>query len=137
MIEEAALAARKVVATAAFVARQIEAARRVPTPKDPRTRAWRNQAACRAMCEMHAIEARVTGALPAGPAVLVANHLSYIDPLVIGGVVACLGIAKAEIADWPVLGARMRDLGVLFVRRGDPRSGARALRAALAALEEG
>jgi len=138
VIDEAGLAARKAMATAAFVAREIAFERwRDAGANDACARAWRSREAARSMCKMHAIEARVEGVVPRRTAVLVANHVSYIDPLVVGALVACLGIAKAEVAEWPLVGARLRDLGVLFVRRGNAWSGARALRAALAALRRG
>jgi 1-acyl-sn-glycerol-3-phosphate acyltransferase len=46
-------------------------------------------------------------------------------------------VAKSEIESWPVLGAAARQLGILFVRRGNAHSGARALRGALRALGSG
>jgi 1-acyl-sn-glycerol-3-phosphate acyltransferase len=134
---QVALATSRIARAAALVARSMANERIAQTSDGPLVRAWRNQAASRAMCEAHTIEARVTGALPAQPAILVANHLSYIDPMVIGSLVACVGVAKAEVAGWPVIGARLRDLGVMFVRRGDAYSGARVLRGAMAALRDG
>jgi 1-acyl-sn-glycerol-3-phosphate acyltransferase len=98
--------------------------------------AWLHEA-CRRLCRLHGFSVEVAGALDATPAILVANHLSYIDPLVLGSVVPCAPIAKAELADWPLLGAGMRALGTLFVRRGDSSSGARILRASLRALAAG
>ncbi len=69
--------------------------------------------------------------------VLVANHLSYVDPLAITRLFPALAIAKAEVAEWPVLGGVMERLGVLFVQRECPHSGARVLKAALRALRHG
>lgn len=138
MMQEAGLAARRVAATAAIVARALARDRGIEAAQEGAVaRARRNQAMARAMCEAHAIEPYVAGALPSGPAVFVANHVSYVDPLILAALVPSIGIAKAEVAAWPVLGARLRDLGVLFVRRGDAHSGARALRGAIAALRSG
>jgi 1-acyl-sn-glycerol-3-phosphate acyltransferase len=92
---------------------------------------------CRMVCERHGFAVEVEGRLPSGTALLVANHLSYIDPVVIGSLIPCAPLAKAELADWPVVGTGARTLGVLFVKRGDVLSGARALRAALRCLREG
>jgi 1-acyl-sn-glycerol-3-phosphate acyltransferase len=46
-------------------------------------------------------------------------------------------VGKREIANWPVLGTHLRDLGVMFVQRDDPFSGANVLRQAARALAAG
>jgi 1-acyl-sn-glycerol-3-phosphate acyltransferase len=92
---------------------------------------------CARICDRHGFGLEVDGRLPRGPAVFVANHVSYIDPLVIGSLFPCVPLAKAEIASWPVVGNGAQALGVIFVRRGDVWSGARAIRSGLRALEEG
>jgi lyso-ornithine lipid O-acyltransferase len=75
--------------------------------------------------------------VPVGPVVLASNHLSWLDPLVVASVVPCAPVSKADVSRWPVVGTLARDLGVVFVRRGDPSSGARALQAAAGALAHG
>ncbi|MBI2524899.1 MAG: 1-acyl-sn-glycerol-3-phosphate acyltransferase [Candidatus Rokubacteria bacterium] len=73
----------------------------------------------------------------AGPVLIVANHVSLLDPPVVGG--ACRRqlcfMAKAELFDIPLLGRLLRAVNARPVRRegGD----ARALKAALRVLEEG
>lgn len=69
--------------------------------------------------------------------VLVANHLSYVDPLAITRLFPALAIAKAEVEEWPLMGRVMGRLGVLFVRRECAHSGARVLKTALRALRRG
>lgn len=69
--------------------------------------------------------------------ILVANHLSYVDPLAITRLFPALAVAKAEVAEWPVLGGVMSRLGVLFVQRDQPHSGARVMKTALRALRRG
>jgi len=63
--------------------------------------------------------------------------VSYLDPLVVSSVAPCISIAKDETESWPLIGRGLRSLGVLFVRRGDAYSGARALRRARRALGQG
>jgi lyso-ornithine lipid O-acyltransferase len=92
---------------------------------------------CRRMCAVHDFRVDVAGAVPAGPAVLVANHVSYIDPLVIAQVAPSIPICKGEVAGWPLIGGAMTGLGVLFVRRDDVYSGAVTLRAAARVLDSG
>ncbi|HEU0026680.1 MAG TPA: lysophospholipid acyltransferase family protein [Ktedonobacterales bacterium] len=65
---------------------------------------------------------RATGAenLPAeGPALVVSNHLSLIDPLAIGvSLPRELHIlAKSEVFEWPVIGGLARRCGVVPIRR--------------------
>jgi 1-acyl-sn-glycerol-3-phosphate acyltransferase len=67
----------------------------------------------------------------------VANHVSWIDPLVLVGLLPVAAVAKAEVARWPVLGSVCGAGGVLFLRRGDAFSGARVLRGMLRAFAAG
>lgn len=102
-----------------------------------RERARLLHGAARALCAMHALRVRVTGALPAPPFVIVANHVSYLDPIILASLTPCTAIAKQEIGGWPIIGDRARALGVLLVDRARPESGARVLRSALRALRHG
>lgn len=62
------------------------------------------------------------GTAPDFPCILMANHRSYIDPAVLARDVPGYGVAKAEMANWPVVGWGARVAGVLFIRREDPKS---------------
>lgn len=65
-----------------------------------------------------------------------ANHLSWLDILLIGGATGASFVSKAEVANWPVLGTLARLGGTLFVkreRRGEAGRQADALAAALRA----
>ncbi len=57
------------------------------------------------------------GSPPAPPFFLVANHLSYVDVLVLASRVDAVFIAKSEVAGWPVIGRLCRSVGTLFVDR--------------------
>jgi 1-acyl-sn-glycerol-3-phosphate acyltransferase len=63
--------------------------------------------------------------------------VSYLDPIVIGGLVPCVPISKLDVSAWPVVGGFARDLGVLFVERGRAHSGMRTLRNAARSLADG
>ncbi len=58
------------------------------------------------------------GPEPAPPFLLAANHLSYLDVLVLGSRLPTTFVAKAEVATWPVLGPLCNSFGTLFVDRG-------------------
>ena len=89
------------------------------------------------MCSLHGIRVDVVGAPRSEPAIYVANHLGYVDPMAILSVVPCAPIAKEEIGEWPIVGQALRELGVMMVYRHDPYSGARVLRNTIRTLEQG
>ncbi len=95
------------------------------------------QSVAHQLCRSHGIDVVSRGPCPPPGSVLVANHVSYIDALVLPSLLPSTCIAKCEVARWPGIGAAARRLGILFVDRKSPWSGARALRAAAHALEAG
>ncbi|OFX22698.1 MAG: hypothetical protein A2V77_10825 [Anaeromyxobacter sp. RBG_16_69_14] len=91
----------------------------------------------RRMLELHGIELDAHGPLPLGPAILAANHVSWLDPLVVASLLPCVPISKADVAGWPVVGTIARELGVVFITRGDTNSGMRVLRQTRVAFGHG
>jgi 1-acyl-sn-glycerol-3-phosphate acyltransferase len=61
------------------------------------------------------------GNVAAGPALVVSNHISWLDIIVLGQFVPGCFAAKSEIAGWPVVGYLSRHAGTLFIRRGDKK----------------
>lgn len=57
------------------------------------------------------------GPAPEPPFLLAANHLSYLDILVLASRLPTTFVAKAEVAGWPVLGPLCSSFGTLFVDR--------------------
>jgi lyso-ornithine lipid O-acyltransferase len=106
-------------------------------PGEAMARARRLAELCRILCDLHEIDVEVRGELPASPAILVANHLGYIDPLVLCSLLPLSPIAKSEISDWALIGVPLERLNVSFVRRGDAHSGARVLLRSLRTLGAG
>ncbi|MES2742410.1 MAG: lysophospholipid acyltransferase family protein [Pseudomonadota bacterium] len=62
-----------------------------------------------------------TGAAPLAHAMVVANHVSWLDIFVINSVYPCRFVAKAEIRAWPMLGWLAAGAGTVFIARGDRR----------------
>lgn len=76
----------------------------------------------RGLCRILGVRLSVAGPPPRGSFLLVANHLSYLDVIVLGGLMPCAFVAKSEIARWPVIGFLARAMGTLFVERENRRA---------------
>jgi 1-acyl-sn-glycerol-3-phosphate acyltransferase len=61
------------------------------------------------------------------PRLVVANHRSTLDILLLLDLFGGQLLARADMAGWPAIGPMARRAGTLFVDRGDPRSGAAAV----------
>lgn len=67
----------------------------------------------------------LTGApLAEGPVLIAANHLSYMDILVLSAAMPCSFVAKAEVAGWPFFGLLARLQRTVFVAREAKRESA-------------
>ena len=64
---------------------------------------------------------RVDGAAPLQHALIVSNHISWLDIFVINSLHPCRFVAKAEIRAWPVLGWLVAQAGTVFIARGNRR----------------
>jgi 1-acyl-sn-glycerol-3-phosphate acyltransferase len=101
---------------------------RTSRPLEPRAAAERLAAALEVIGRAHDLEVRVRGEIPRGPALIVANHVSYLDPIAILPRCPAIPIAKGDVAGWPIIGGIARGLGVVFVQREDPAERVAALR---------
>ena len=106
---------------------ELGAARGAP-PRDAREAAHRLAGVLGAIGRAHALSISVRGEVPRGTALVVANHVSYLDPLAILPTCPAIPVSKGEVMGWPIVGDIGRALGVVFVRRVDPLARARALR---------
>lgn len=77
-------------------------------------RVWARCAAWTIGLEIHA-----DGPIPEPPCLVVCNHLSYLDIIVLGSCVPAVFVAKSNVAQWPVVGAMCRAAGTLFIDRTD------------------
>ena len=108
-----------------------------PTSSEHSARAWRLHLMCCQVCHAHDLRIHAEGPFPPRGSVIVTNHLSYLDPLVLGALFPLRAVAKSEVAAWPVVGEIGRSLGVLFVNRASATSGARVLLSAIRSLRQG
>lgn len=75
---------------------------------------WWHERACRIL----GIHVQISGALPEGSALLVANHISWLDIPVLGSAGPIAFLSKAEVRDWPVMGWLAAAAGTHFIARG-------------------
>lgn len=106
-------------------------------------RRWRHAAtrgAARWMLRLTGIPLSVDGAaLPHSGVMIVANHASYLDGLVLAAALEgeLTFIAKQELEHQLVAGPFLKRLGAIFVRRIDPRAGAEDTEKILRAARSG
>lgn len=70
-----------------------------------------------ALCRLMAIHITVSGLTPSAPCLLVTNHLSYVDVLVLASLLPARFVAKAELGGWPLIGGMCRAVDTFFVDR--------------------
>jgi 1-acyl-sn-glycerol-3-phosphate acyltransferase len=58
---------------------------------------------------------------PVSPALIICNHISWLDIFVINSVHACRFVAKSDIRDWPLIGWLCDKSGTIFIARGKQR----------------
>ena len=107
--------------------------RMTPLQKEERIRAW-----SLALLEKFAIQLVVHGTPPAqGPLLLVANHISWLDIVVMLAARPCRFVSKADIKHWPLVGAMVSAGGTLFIERESRRDAMRVVHHMAAQLSAG
>jgi 1-acyl-sn-glycerol-3-phosphate acyltransferase len=83
------------------------------------------------------VRVETSGSAPRPPFLLVANHLSYLDVLVLASRLPSVFVSKAEVRRWPLLGPICTALGTLYIDRGQRRDIPRVMAEIEAALDHG
>src|SRR5213075_3605373 len=71
---------------------------------------------CRFACRVLGIRIRTHGSMPSS-GLLVSNHLSYLDIVVLSSIRPCVFVAKRDVAAWPLFGWLAYAAGTIFVDR--------------------
>lgn len=71
---------------------------------------------CRGILKALGIRVSVHGELP-HRGLVVANHLSYLDIMILSAVMPCFFVSKAEIGRWPYFGKAARTGATIFIDR--------------------
>jgi len=82
----------------------------------PSARAAWLQKSSRRILRIFGVETQCAGKIPSS-GLLVCNHLSYLDILVLAALAPSVFVAKGEVKHWPVLGWFTKLAGTIFVQR--------------------
>ena len=94
-----------------------------PDQKSERIQTW-----AKSSLAMLGIDLKVNGEAPSkGPVLLVANHISWLDIVVLLASCPCHFVSKSEIGKWPVVGTLTRAAGTLFITRSSRRDALRVV----------
>ncbi|MBC8010722.1 MAG: 1-acyl-sn-glycerol-3-phosphate acyltransferase [Burkholderiales bacterium] len=80
---------------------------------------------CARMLRVLNVRVVAKGSPPAGGVILAANHLGYLDILVLGAATPTVFVAKSEVRGWPLFGWMAARAGTRFIDRGRTRDVAR------------
>lgn len=74
------------------------------------------------------VHLQVVGEPPSsGPLLVVANHLSWLDIIVMNAVRPCRFVSKADVRHWPLIGRLVAGSGTLFIEREKRRDALRVV----------
>ncbi len=74
------------------------------------------------LCQVFGIRLRTYGEIGSGPLFVVANHISFLDILLMGSIAKLSFVSKAEIANWPIVGVVAKMGDTVFHKRGSESS---------------
>ncbi|MBT9096664.1 1-acyl-sn-glycerol-3-phosphate acyltransferase [Methylovulum psychrotolerans] len=67
------------------------------------------------------LDVTLEGAWPEQPGLIVSNHVSWLDIILLGQYLPAYFVAKSDIASWPIFGFMARQSGTIFIRRGEKK----------------
>ena len=93
------------------------------TEREQRVQAWSLR-----MLQVLGITLKVQGTPPAqGPLLLVANHISWLDIVVIHAAGYCRFVSKSDVKHWPIVGTLATGSGTLYIERTSRRDAMRVV----------
>jgi 1-acyl-sn-glycerol-3-phosphate acyltransferase len=91
----------------------------------------------RTLLDRVGVDLKVVGRAPTSSCIIVANHRSYLDPILMLCHLYAYPVAKAELANWPLIGKGAQLAGILYLKREHSGSRANTLKLMTQKLEEG
>ncbi len=108
-----------------------------PRWSEPRRQAT-VQAWARRMLHILGVPLQVQGQPPArGPVLLVANHISWLDILVMHAARHCRFVSKSDVKHWPLIGTLATGGGTLYIEREKRRDAMRVVHHMAQSLQAG
>lgn len=89
------------------------------------------------MLELMGIQLRAEGDPADGPVLLVANHISWLDILVMHAARHCRFVSKSEVRHWPLIGTLATGAGTLYIERESRRDAMRVVHKMAESLRAG
>jgi len=92
---------------------------------------------CRRIVRALGLQCEIEGPIPeagAGGLAVVANHLSYLDILVMSATRPFVMVSKCEVRGWPLLGWITAQAGTVYVERADVKGGQKQTHAEVNAM---
>lgn len=87
--------------------------------RERRVQRWSRQLV--AICGVKLRFDQARQAEPASPALIICNHISWLDIFVINALHPCRFVAKSDIRSWPLIGWLCAHTGTIFIARGRAR----------------
>ena len=104
-----------------------------PQQREARVQVWASQ-----LLRIWDIELEVRGQpVLLGPALMVCNHISWLDILVIHAARHCRFVSKSELREWPLIGTLATGAGTLYIQRENRKDAMRMVKEMAASLKEG
>ena len=104
---------------------------------DRRVRLFFLQSWNRLFARIAGIRVEVRGTPPRRPFFMVANHLSYLDMLLLNHTVGAIFVSRGDVEHWPVIGFMARSLYIIFIDRESRRDTVRVNGLIRHAIEQG
>jgi len=104
-----------------------------PQQREARVQAWAMQ-----LLRIWSIDLEVRGqAVVRGPCLMVCNHISWLDILVIHATRHCRFVSKSELKTWPLIGTLATGAGTLYIERENRKDAMRMVKDMARSLKDG
>ena len=104
-----------------------------PAQREARVQVWATQ-----LLRIWGIALEVRGQpVISGPTLLVSNHISWLDILVIHATRHCRFVSKSELREWPLIGTLATGAGTLYIERENRKDAKRMVNEMAHALKAG